>query len=437
MLKTIQKHIEKKVHKHIIKHQHKHVHKILHAVHHFHHTLAHMWELILVGAIWFSSLIFANYNTSYASLHRTDPEQIVQYLVKAMAQGKQNTNDSKYISIREMDGNVNNTFFPWYCTYGAARISPEFFPYTNSWHNQQRTWGGNAVDRCENAQATGFKISSIPVQGSLLVYKGNSSNGYFGHVGKVMYYNADNQSIIIREMNYIWKYIMTDRREKATNQNIKCFIYPSTNKPTTTWDLLNQTIVGEKPVIIENTPSTTNNTTTNNTTTTTTTNENNETTDSSNTETTPIDTDSNTHESAPTTENLESEITQQQTIEPEISAESLTINTENISDIAKHFFNQNTIQIRKTTKNQVTTNDTITITIQIKNKESNENYNWILPFIFNIISNNQSLQGNISTIQFINNGEQTITFTAKEKGESSIILTIDDQKVATLPIIIN
>jgi hypothetical protein len=37
-----------------------------------------------------------------------------------------------------MDGSVENTFYPGYCTYGAARISPEFFPYTDS-KTQERT----------------------------------------------------------------------------------------------------------------------------------------------------------------------------------------------------------------------------------------------------------------------------------------------------------
>jgi hypothetical protein len=48
----------------------------------------------------------------------------------------------------------------------------------------------------------------------------------FGHVGKVMYYNAKKNTLIVRDMNRLGKYIMTDRREDANNQYIKCFIYP-------------------------------------------------------------------------------------------------------------------------------------------------------------------------------------------------------------------
>ncbi|HCY21069.1 TPA: hypothetical protein DIC40_04415 [Patescibacteria group bacterium] len=41
-----------------------------------------------------------------------------------------------------------------------------------------------------------------------------------------MYYNKSKESLIIRDMNWIAKSIMSDRREDSKNENIKCYIYP-------------------------------------------------------------------------------------------------------------------------------------------------------------------------------------------------------------------
>ena len=98
--------------------------------------------------------------------------------------GTRDTSKTKIISTRDMDWKVANTFSPWYCTYWAARISPEFFPYIEP-NTQQRTWWWNAIDRCDNAAATWYKIWSTPSNWALIVYKQWGSISVFGHVGKM------------------------------------------------------------------------------------------------------------------------------------------------------------------------------------------------------------------------------------------------------------
>ena len=59
-----------------------------------------------------------------------------------------------------------------------------------------------------------------------------------------------------------------------------------------------------------------------------------------------------------------------------------------------------------------------------------------LPFMMNTIATNNNIESSLTTIQLIHNQENKIYFKVKEKGESNILLTIDDQKIATIPLII-
>ena len=40
-----------------------------------------------------------------------------------------------------------------------------------------------------------------------------------------MYHNASNKTLIVRDMNRVGKFTMTDRREDTSNPNISCYIY--------------------------------------------------------------------------------------------------------------------------------------------------------------------------------------------------------------------
>jgi hypothetical protein len=98
-------------------HHHKHIHRILHHMHHVHHTLHHIGELLFMGAIGCGSLLFASYNTSYEHLHRDTQQEINTTLAQAIVAQIPDPTKSKVISVWEMDGLVDNTFVPGYCTY--------------------------------------------------------------------------------------------------------------------------------------------------------------------------------------------------------------------------------------------------------------------------------------------------------------------------------
>lgn len=53
-------HLHEKLYNHVSKHGHKHIHKWIHIFHHFFHRYLHLWELVLVVALSFVSIIFAS-----------------------------------------------------------------------------------------------------------------------------------------------------------------------------------------------------------------------------------------------------------------------------------------------------------------------------------------------------------------------------------------
>ena len=118
--------------------------------------------------------------------------------------------------------NITNGFARGQCTWYAAIISPNIFPYTDD-NSQSRTFGGNANQWCANAKAAGFRIWSRPSGWALIVYSRLNSSA--GHVGKVISYSADDGTMVIRDINYAGRFIVTERYEDPNNSAIKCYIY--------------------------------------------------------------------------------------------------------------------------------------------------------------------------------------------------------------------
>ena len=431
--KKLGKRIEKHIHKHIKKHCHKHVHRILHKIKHFHHTLAHLWELLFVGIFGLMSFMFASFNTAYDYLHRETNEEIAKHLVAAMDKGTRDTSKTKIISTRDMDWKVANTFSPWYCTYWAARISPEFFPYIEP-NTQQRTWWWNAIDRCDNAAATWYKIWSTPSNWALIVYKQWGSISVFGHVGKVMYYNSKKDSLIVRDMNRLWKYIMTDRREDANNQYIKCFIYPKKTESTLVIQPTQNTI----NILMTATGQNTNNTIVNISTWQIITKPTSVGTTSVITIPTIVEINKTWNQitlpsiQEPIPTNLEPENTVTQIHASAVTSPEkiLEINEDSLSDMANHFFSQNNIMIKEIRKTGTKIWDSITITIEIKNKDSGENYEGLLPILMNIIPINEKIEATVTSLQFIKDGKIEITLKTKENGKSWYLINIDNEVIA-------
>ncbi len=127
------------------------------------------------------------------------------------------------ISKRTYTKKISNGFYAWYCTWYAAIISPNIFPYINE-TTQDRPFGGDAKNWCANAKKAGFRVWQKPSVGALIVYARMKSSSA-GHVGKVINYYPDDWKMIIRDMNFLGKFIVTERREDTNNSKISCYIY--------------------------------------------------------------------------------------------------------------------------------------------------------------------------------------------------------------------
>ncbi len=137
------------------------------------------------------------------------------------------TNDApnvqnKIISQWTYTKKIKNGFYAWYCTWYAAIMSPQIFPYIDD-TTQDRPFGGDAAQWCANAKKAWFRVGNTPAVGALIVYKNIIS--YAGHVGKVINYYPDDNKMIIRDMNYVAKFVVSERWENVDNKKITCYIY--------------------------------------------------------------------------------------------------------------------------------------------------------------------------------------------------------------------
>lgn len=98
-------------------------------LHKINHRMLHAEEFIVVGVVALFSVMLA----SYTGLDANDPmnSQISNALQAAINQVQPGKEATRVINSWKVDSSVHNTFYKGYCTYGAALISPEFFPYTS------------------------------------------------------------------------------------------------------------------------------------------------------------------------------------------------------------------------------------------------------------------------------------------------------------------
>ncbi|MFA6255910.1 MAG: CHAP domain-containing protein [Candidatus Absconditabacterales bacterium] len=401
-----------RIHHHLRKHFHRHIHKVLYFVNHVHYHLFHSLELLVIIAVTISSgsLLFANLTGLNENLYRNNDSEVAQQLLNAMQNPASSLKQGNIISIWNMELDVENSFAKGYCTYGAARISPEFFPFIDE-KTQQRTWGGNAVDRCKNASDTGYKIGSIPSQGALIIYDAGGRFGSYGHVGKVLHYDNQRSKIIVRDMAWVGRGTMSDRREDLTTANVKCYIYNSkTNTPDPVIAPVEPTIPAEPILPIVHTGTTT-----------------------------PITTPTIPNTPAKVVTPIQPVIPVKPpviitpTVPVDISQTSINKNIEltftNLSDIAEHFMTQNDVIITLVSKSPLKLGEVATLTLEIKDKKSGKLYSGLLPFSFTFLSTNDVLQSSITNVQMINNGSVDISILAQKLGMAVIVINMDDTKI--------
>lgn len=119
---------------------------------------------------------------------------------------------------------ISNGFAPGYCTWYAAYKSPWMFDA-----NGNRIFGGNAKDWYKNAQSAAAKAAGIktsrntPKVGGIVVYAALRS--YAGHVAVIKAYYPESGEMLLEDMNYVGKYVVTQRWDNVSNPKIIGYVY--------------------------------------------------------------------------------------------------------------------------------------------------------------------------------------------------------------------
>lgn len=130
---------------------------------------------------------------------------------------------SRIIKQRYYNPKISNGFAVGYCTWYAAMQVPSIFKYTSE-TKQSRPFWGNAKHWYANAKAAGYSVGQTPRVGAIIVYQQLRSSA--GHVGVVKAYYPESGEMIVEDMNYAGKYIVTQRWENANRDGITGYIYP-------------------------------------------------------------------------------------------------------------------------------------------------------------------------------------------------------------------
>lgn len=101
------------------------------------------------------------------------------------------------------------------CTSYAASRRPDIF------NNADRTFRWNANAWYTNAAAAGNKVGKTPKVGAIIVFAPGVGVSGYGHVGIVE--KVDDDKLVISDMNYKWRYIVTKR--VVSTSGIVWYIY--------------------------------------------------------------------------------------------------------------------------------------------------------------------------------------------------------------------
>ena len=134
------------------------------------------------------------------------------------------SSSSKIIKKWTYNANINNGFYRGYCTWYVATQVPSIFRYTSE-TTQERPFGGDAVKWYSNAKAAWYTVSKTPRANSIVVYSRLRSSA--GHVWIVRQYpyNGDSSKMLVEDMNYAGKFVVTQRIETVNRAEIVGYIY--------------------------------------------------------------------------------------------------------------------------------------------------------------------------------------------------------------------
>ena len=395
-----------------------------------------------------SGIMFANFSGSLDWLERTSSTEIATYLAQAIAHPEYILTKWNLISIWKVDDSIENTFRKWYCTYGAARISPEFFPFTDESNlTQQRTRGGNAVDRCANAAATGYRVGNTPAPWALVVYNAGGRFGQYGHVGKVMYYNKWLNKIIVRDMAWVSMFTMSDRRDDLATANVECYIYNVRNSiagevitgsttAISSWPIQTGTIQPQTwtttpvqtPVVVTTPPTTPVTPITN---------------PNANTATTPVVVTPPVVVKPPVVKPpvvvpsqpavTPAVVPVQPVVNNTTSDKEITLNFDNISDpLVQHYVGIRDITADLSSNTTMHVGDDAVLTISIKDKKTQTNIDGLLPTVLEFIASNDNIDVDYFSVRLISDGKVEVHIKALQPGKSSLVINLGIEKIGRI-----
>lgn len=114
----------------------------------------------------------------------------------------------------------------------------------------------------------------------------------------------------------------------------------------------------------------------------------------------------------------------------------ITINQETLSEGMKTFLKQRKIDITKTDKTSMKVWESTSFTIRIQDINGNK-FNGIMPSAMNLITSNTNVITDYVSIKRISDGIFNIQITGRKTWSSVILISIDWQTIAKLPITIN
>ena len=122
------------------------------------------------------------------------------------------TNKEHIVAQRTYTNNIRNWFAKGHCTRYAAIKSKRAFPFLSD-TKQFKSYNGNAINWYDNARNAWFRTASTPTPWAIMVV--NQWQGWrssYGHVAVVLQVDRKNNKILVEDMNYLGKYIVTQRR---------------------------------------------------------------------------------------------------------------------------------------------------------------------------------------------------------------------------------
>ena len=162
--------------------------------------------------------------TTKTSTTTTKKNNTTSTVPSAWSTTSTSSSSSKILSKRSYNANISNGFYRGYCTWYVATQVPSIFPYTSE-TTQDRPFGWDAIRWYDNARTAWFTVSKTPRSSSIVVYSKLRSSAWHVWIVRQYPYNWDSTKMLVEDMNYAWKFVVTQRIESVSRSEIIWYIY--------------------------------------------------------------------------------------------------------------------------------------------------------------------------------------------------------------------